>query len=372
MSAPSAVQSTRNSQFSVQAVSATFGSNVTSGNIVVAVGASLPATGLSILGGGISWNVDPGVNGATLGTGMVVSTGPLTVVLSSSFPSAGGALSLHIVEIGNTAGIDQRAAISGAGFITASATIPGQPITPSQTGTLALGLFVCTDGNSKDFTAGAGWTQVITGAFGNLIESLVLTSAATISPTASYDSSNTMAVATVSFLQISTGGTQYTRSVSESFSFVDALTRAAAFLLPSSDARIGNWTDEASGTTNIYTHISELTPVDTDYVRSPLGPNSEVYVTKLSSATDPASSRSHLVHFRYAKDSPGTQKINLTVELRQGYVNEGALGTLIATPATLSDIGAGISGWDYRLSNVEADSITDYANLYLRFIASKV
>jgi hypothetical protein len=96
-------------------------------------------------------------------------------------------------------------------------------------------------------------------------------------------------------------------------------------------------------------------------------------VTKLTSVVDPVSSANHIVRFRYRKESTGGEQINLTVELRQGYTNEGAQGTLIATVATLVDIpGASWTAGSYTLAGAEADAITDYANLYLRFVGNKV
>lgn len=144
------------------------------------------------------------------------------------------------------------------------------------------------------------------------------------------------------------------------------------FARPSADTTRDNWFDEADGTTTIYTHIDETVSDDGDYIKTQLTPTSDVFVTKLTTVEDPLSSVNHIVRFRYRKDAAGGDTINLVTELRQGYVNEGSPGTLIASQ-TNNDIGgaAWIAG-TFTLSGGEADAITNYADLYLRFVGNKV
>jgi hypothetical protein len=131
--------------------------------------------------------------------------------------------------------------------------------------------------------------------------------------------------------------------------------------------------DEAAGVATIYTHIDESVSSDADYIKTQLTPTNDVFVTKLSSVTDPVSSANHIVRYRYRKEATGGEQINLTIELRQGYTNEGSPGTLIATVATLVDIsGAAWNAGSYTLAGAEADAITNYADLYLRFVGNKV
>ena len=131
------------------------------------------------------------------------------------------------------------------------------------------------------------------------------------------------------------------------------------------------WTDQGGGGVNIYQAIDEVAPNDADYVRSPVGPSSDVYVATLSAVEDPLSSSGHSLRVRYAKSAAGGAQINLVVELRQGYVNEGAQGTLIKQ-RTYTNIGENFVTDDYVLTAGEADSITDYADLYLRCVANQV
>jgi len=141
---------------------------------------------------------------------------------------------------------------------------------------------------------------------------------------------------------------------------------------PSVDTTIGTYTDQLGGTTNIYTKIDETSYDDADYIRSVTDPSSAAYVTKLTSVTDPVSSSGHTIRARMGTDvASGGNQINATVELRQGYVAETSQGTLICT-LTQNNISAGsFTTYTANLSSGEADSITNYADLYLRVVMNK-
>jgi len=145
----------------------------------------------------------------------------------------------------------------------------------------------------------------------------------------------------------------------------------AQFARPSTDTTRDNWEEDDGGTTDIFDQIDEAIADDADYIRTQLTPTSDVYATKLTTLEDPLSSTGHTVRYRYRKDAAGGDTIDLIVQLRQGYVNEGTPGTLIAS-ATHNDIGG--AGWtvgSIALSGAEADAITDYTDLYLRFVGNK-
>jgi hypothetical protein len=146
----------------------------------------------------------------------------------------------------------------------------------------------------------------------------------------------------------------------------------AQFGRPSTDTTRDNWEEDDGTTTNIFDQIDESVSDDNDYIRTGLAPTSDVYVTKLTTLEDPVSSTGHTVRYRYRKDTAGGAQIDLTVQLRQGYVNEGTPGTLIATMGTHTNISDTITAGSYTLSGAEADSITDYTDLYLRFVANQV
>lgn len=139
---------------------------------------------------------------------------------------------------------------------------------------------------------------------------------------------------------------------------------------PIATTTIGAWTDQAGGTTDIHLTLDETSASDSDYVRSEQTPSFSPFVVKLTSLTDPVSSTGHVVRWRSNRDLTGGDA-TLTVQLRQGYVSEGSLGTLIASLGPTSQNVAFTDG-SFTLSAGQADSITDYTNLYLRFAAAQV
>ena len=144
----------------------------------------------------------------------------------------------------------------------------------------------------------------------------------------------------------------------------------AQFGRPSADTTIGNWEDELGGTASIFQSIDETSPSDSDFVTSEFAPSSSPYVTKLSSVTDPNVSTGHTVRYRARKDPSTGAQIDLIVELRQGYVSEGSQGTLIATDTEVN-LPTSFTTFAFTLSSGEADSITDYSSLFLRFVADQ-
>ena len=139
---------------------------------------------------------------------------------------------------------------------------------------------------------------------------------------------------------------------------------------PSTDTTIGGYTDQVGGVTSIFGTIDEVVADDADYIQSALAPSNAAYVTKLTSLEDPQSSSGHVVRYRYQKDTAGGAQIDLTVQLRQGDVSEGAQGTLIAQ-WTHADIPAVWTPQAQTLSGAQADSISDYTSLFLRFVSNQ-
>lgn len=139
------------------------------------------------------------------------------------------------------------------------------------------------------------------------------------------------------------------------------------YLRPEADTYIGNYEDELGGTSDIFESINEVSAGDADYVISPHDPTDEVYVCGLTTATDPETMANHVVRYRYAKSAEFGDQTDLVVELREGYTNEGSQGSLIKQ-WTHSDISAVLTTAEQTLSDAEADSITDYSDLFLRFV----
>lgn len=143
----------------------------------------------------------------------------------------------------------------------------------------------------------------------------------------------------------------------------------AQFGRPSTDTTRDNWEEDDGTTTDIFDQIDEASADDNDFIRTGLTPTDDVYVTKLTNVEDPISSSNHIVRYRYRKEATGGDQINLTVQLRQGYTNEGSPGTLIASASHTDISGSAWTAGTFTLSGAEADNITDYTSLYLRFLA---
>jgi len=133
-------------------------------------------------------------------------------------------------------------------------------------------------------------------------------------------------------------------------------------LRPDADDSISDWTDQAGGTTNIYTSIDEVTASDADYIKSPI-PSGTTARFRLSDPTtgmtlaDPV-----VVSYRFKKLTSPDQK--LTVSLKQGT-------TLIASWVhTGSDLTTAFQTVTQTLTAPQLASITDFNSLYIEFQAS--
>jgi hypothetical protein len=139
---------------------------------------------------------------------------------------------------------------------------------------------------------------------------------------------------------------------------------------PTADSVDGNWLNEASSGTNLYQSIDETTPSDTDYIQSEAGPANSAVRLKIGSLTDPVSSTGHVIRWRTGKDSTGGATINMTVKLYQGGGNTVGGGTLIAS-FSRNAVDA-LTTYEETLSGGQADTITDYTDLFIEFAANQV
>lgn len=120
----------------------------------------------------------------------------------------------------------------------------------------------------------------------------------------------------------------------------------------------GSWT----GT---FADIDETPASDIDFLASPSGPTtSHYYELSLSDVEVPFARTGITVRYRYAKSGNDNGKTtNLTVELRQG-------STVIASQTHTDIPGVDGSGWrdgNFTLSPAQANTITDFGDLRLRF-----
>ncbi len=144
----------------------------------------------------------------------------------------------------------------------------------------------------------------------------------------------------------------------------------AQFGRPNADTHFSNWTEDDNTTDALFAEVDETSANDSDFIKSGLNPTNAPVVFKLSNVNDPLSSSGHTVRYRYGKESAGGDQIDLTAQLRQGYVSEGTPGTLIAQQV-LTNIADGWTTGSFTLSGAEADAITDYTSLYIRLVANK-
>ena len=100
--------------------------------------------------------------------------------------------------------------------------------------------------------------------------------------------------------------------------------------------------------------VSDTTPVVT-----------EPFTVDLSTITDPAKSTGHDLKIRWAKNAGGGGNKTIRIELREGYVNESTLGTLIATDDYAIN-STTLRTDSTTMSGAEADAITDYSDLQIR------
>lgn len=139
----------------------------------------------------------------------------------------------------------------------------------------------------------------------------------------------------------------------------------AQFARPNGQSGVANITGTPDSI-NRYANVDESVASDTDYV---YGTNNTTHQIdfSLSAVTDPASSTGHVLRYRVAKTNAGVvdgggNSVDVTVEVRQS-------GTLIA-----SDVARTVDGtwttYSYTLTAAEADAITDYTALQIRFFGT--
>ena len=151
----------------------------------------------------------------------------------------------------------------------------------------------------------------------------------------------------------------FTRTANLDASIIASIQMA----FPSSDITLGGWTPSVAGSpTELWPMIDEMTPDDADFIQSELTPLNDTSEVRLQALGDPAVSTGHVVRYRYSKDVDAGQ-VDLTVKLMDG-------ATEIAS-FTHTDISTTWVQADQTLSAAEADAITDYANLRLRFTADQ-
>ena len=141
------------------------------------------------------------------------------------------------------------------------------------------------------------------------------------------------------------------------FLAISVLSVGEQFARPDSDNSVGLWT-----ITPLFSKINEVTANDANLIKSSGSPVADIYSARLSDVTDPAVSTGHIIRVRYSRNDTGAvSTVDLTFRLKQGT-------TLIR-----EDVFIAISdAWTTTVSTLtaaQADSITDYSNLFFEFQA---
>jgi hypothetical protein len=122
---------------------------------------------------------------------------------------------------------------------------------------------------------------------------------------------------------------------------------------PSSDITVADWT-----TSPLWSKIDEATFSDADLISSNNNTNNACEVA-LSAVTDPLGNTGHVVRYRYRKNAAAGNARDITVALVQGAT--------VRASATHTGISETFTAGSFTLASGEADAITDYADLRLRF-----
>jgi hypothetical protein len=133
------------------------------------------------------------------------------------------------------------------------------------------------------------------------------------------------------------------------------------FARPSADVSRGSWTTHSGATTNLWATIDDETADDADFVQSALGTNN-AYEVRLSSVAPAILPRAHSVILRGRKSASAGNQRGVTVALVQG--------TTIIGSQDFPDLPATVQQQIIDVPRAWAATITDYADLRLRFTAT--
>ena len=133
------------------------------------------------------------------------------------------------------------------------------------------------------------------------------------------------------------------------------------FARPDSDITVGGWT-----ITPLFQKLDEVTRSDADFITSPIDPSSPTNDVEigLSGVTDPATGTGHTLRYTFRFSGAGSG-VTLTVQLRQG-------ATIIASFDEGSITNTAFIQRDRTLTTAQADSITDYNDLRIRYLPGTV
>jgi hypothetical protein len=131
-------------------------------------------------------------------------------------------------------------------------------------------------------------------------------------------------------------------------------------LRPQTDITVGSYTAVPTPGAGVAlaSRIGEAIRDDATFVQSPNGAAGAVYETRVAAGLDPLSSTGHKVTV-VLSSAGGATTASCTVSLVQG--------TTVIADETFTNVPEEETVYEYTLTSGEADAITDYANLRLRF-----
>lgn len=126
---------------------------------------------------------------------------------------------------------------------------------------------------------------------------------------------------------------------------------------PNGDVQLHDWTDQGSGTTDIFQAIDESSPSDADYIQIPAAPYSvgDTYICSLGAVSDPSNGALHTLRIRLG--GVGSVQTGVAWQLIETGVGTVASGTFT------TNVTGDVETFETLLSGSEADAITNYANL---------
>lgn len=128
---------------------------------------------------------------------------------------------------------------------------------------------------------------------------------------------------------------------------------------PDEDKSVGFW-----GTAPLWSKINEESASDADNISAQVVTFSRSCDVGLPNISDPVSSANHTITVRAKMTRDGTKNATLTVILYQGTTSVASFNT--------GNLTTGYTNYSYTLSGAEADSITDYSNMKIRFQGNPV
>jgi hypothetical protein len=236
--------------------------------------------------------------------------------------------------------------VPGFGYLNAGGSAPAAP-----TGVTA--------GSVTALSATASWTDASADETGFKVQYAPSPYSSWTALSGSPTAANATSLATGNVL---TDGTSYKFRVASTNANGDSAyvesgvftTPALTRLRPNADTTVGAWTPSTGST--LFGVIDETTPDDADYITASTNTTGKV---KVEVSTDPADNTNHSVSIR-ARATSGT----LTVSLVQGHPSE----TLIK--AWTPSLTASFAAYVLTMSSGEAAGITDYSDLYLKFVTT--